>query len=113
MKKLVLVALAVMSFHGACIKAAATSNTELLYAVNVLSRSTSRLYCGQECLTLYSNGKCVLTSGDSIRIEGTYEIKDGWVILYFNGEEVPCKATIGRDGSVQNVSYKGYVYRKR
>lgn len=113
MKKVLIIALAAFALNNFSSIATASNTTISSYSQNVVSRSTSRLYWGNECLTLYSNGKCVLTGGDSVRIEGSYEIKDGWVILYFNGGSVSCKATIGRDGSVQSVSYNGNVYRKR
>ena len=87
-------------------------STEVLYAQNTVSRGTSKLYWSDECITLYSNGKCVLTKGDNVRIEGTYRLHDGWIIFNFDGNEVSCKATIS-GGSVQNVSYNGNVYRKR
>lgn len=70
------------------------------FARNVVSRGTSRLYWGNECLTLYSSGTCVLTGGDNTRLEGTYQIKDGWIIFHIGNKTASCKATIGRDGSV-------------
>lgn len=75
-------------------------------------RSTVRLYYGEECLTLYTNGSFSLTGGDSFRITGTYTIADGWVLLRINGEELPCKAK-QNGGYVQNVSYNGHVYWAR
>ena len=113
MKKILIIALAAIALNSYSSIATGSNTTTSAYSQDaVLSRGTTRLYWGNECLTLYSNGKCVLTGGDSVRIEGSYEIKDGWVILYFNGGSVSCKATI-RNGSVQSVSYNGNVYRKR
>lgn len=103
-------ALAICSLNGV---AATIDSSNAICSQKVVSRGTSKLYWSDECLTLYSNGSCVLTQGDSVRIEGTYEIKDGWLILYFGEGSVSCKATIGRDGSVQSISYNGNVYRKR
>lgn len=81
----------------------------------VLSRGTTKLYYNDECITLYSNGTCVLTGGDNKRLEGTYELKDErtWIILYFENQPVSCKITVGRDGSVNTLSFNGYVYRKK
>ena len=112
MKKFLFILCIAFSVQLICSEAQANNN-EVLYAYNTVSRSTTRLYWSNECLTLYNNGNCVLTQGDSVRIEGTYVIKDGWVILYFGNGSVSCKATIGKDGSVSSVSYNGNVYRKR
>lgn len=112
MKKFLIFAFAALCLSSVQGIATPCENAEV-YAEDVLSRGTSRLYCGDECLTLYSNGKFTITKGDYMRLEGTYQLSDGWVILKFNnGNEVSCKATIS-SGSVQNVSYNGNVYRKR
>lgn len=112
MKKVLILAFASLCFSSIQCMAAPYENHEVLYAQNVVSRGTTRLYWSDECLTLYSGGKCVLTKGDNIRIEGTYRISDGWIILNFDGAEVSCKATI-KGGYIQNISYNGHVYYKR
>lgn len=111
MKKLLIIIIAVSAFTGTDTIAAVNFSSDLLLADSrIVSRGTSKLYWNNECLTLYSNGKCVLTQGDSVRIEGTYRYTDGWVILNFYGNEISCKATLGSDGRIRSVSYNGHLY---
>lgn len=113
MKKAIILAIAAMTFCGYGSYAATVNAIEAPSEMSkVVSRANVKLYYGDECLALYTNGSCVLTKSDSVRISGTYSIQDGWVVLEFEGNEVPCKATI-RGGSVHSVSYNGCVYRAR
>lgn len=85
----------------------------------IVVRKTVRLYWSNECITLYPNGKCLLTQGDNIACEGTYSIEDegNWLFIYFvdNGGEthrVACKCRL-YGGSVVSLSYNGYQYKTR
>lgn len=95
---------------------------ELSYAIEGISdkvvvRSTVRLRFRTERIVLYTNGKCLLSMGDSQTVEGTYEIADegNWVIFYFtdaNGEvlRVSASCTV-RNGVVQSITFNGNTYR--
>lgn len=120
MKKLSTIAVAVLLATSSYTAYSSTLNSQhskestLSAQRKVVARGTTVLFCGNESIRFNQNGTFVLTVGDYSRMEGTYELKDGgtWVILYVNGRTISCKATVGRDGKIQTVSYNGNVYKK-
>lgn len=85
----------------------------------VVIRSTVRLYFQNEVITLYPNGNCLLSIGDSQAIEAKYAIRDegNWIYFYIttnsgNTETVTARCSM-RGGTVYRITFNGNVYIAR